>query len=57
MVIGGGRLAVPQDDNVAPLALRRLMSDCWAENPLERPSCADIISELTRMLRYMPAEA
>lgn len=57
MVIGGGRLAVPQDDNVAPLALRRLMSDCWAENPLERPSCADIISELTRMLRYMPADA
>ncbi|KAG2449201.1 hypothetical protein HYH02_005948 [Chlamydomonas schloesseri] len=56
MVIGGGRLAVPQDDNVCPLALRRIMSACWADAPSERPSCEEIIGELERMLKYMPAE-
>lgn len=45
MVIGGGRLAVPQDDNVCPLALRRIMSACWADAPSERPSCEEIIGE------------
>ncbi|KAG2436252.1 hypothetical protein HXX76_006563 [Chlamydomonas incerta] len=57
MVIGGGRLAVPQDDNVCPLALRRIMSACWADAPSERPSCEEIIGDLERMLKYMPAEA
>eukprot|EP00198_Chlamydomonas_reinhardtii_P010592 XP_001699929.1 predicted protein [Chlamydomonas reinhardtii] len=56
MVIGGGRLAVPQDDNVCPLALRRIMSACWADAPSERPSCEEIIGDLERMLKYMPAE-
>ncbi|KAG2499756.1 hypothetical protein HYH03_002688 [Edaphochlamys debaryana] len=52
MVVGGGRLPVPQDDNVCPLALRRLLSACWADLPSERPSCEEIICELERMLRF-----
>ncbi|KXZ50231.1 hypothetical protein GPECTOR_17g869 [Gonium pectorale] len=56
MVIGGGRLAVPQDDGVCPLALRRLLSACWADAPSERPSCGAIVGELERMLKYMPAD-
>ncbi|EFJ42725.1 hypothetical protein VOLCADRAFT_97179 [Volvox carteri f. nagariensis] len=57
MVIGGGRLAVPQDDSMCPLALRRLMSVCWADLPSERPSCEEIIGELERMLKYMPVDS
>ncbi|GLC74942.1 hypothetical protein PLESTF_001575500 [Pleodorina starrii] len=57
MVIGGGRLAVPQDDNVCPLALRRLLSACWSDLPAERPSCEEIMTELERMLKYMPAHS
>ncbi|GIL81741.1 hypothetical protein Vretimale_1362 [Volvox reticuliferus] len=57
MVVGGGRLAVPQDDNVCPLALRRLLSACWADMPHERPSCEEIIVELERMLKYMPVDS
>lgn len=54
MVIAGERLPVPQDDNVCPLALRRLIGACWADDPDERPSGAEIISELSRMLKYTP---
>ncbi|GLC35775.1 hypothetical protein PLESTB_000492900 [Pleodorina starrii] len=50
------RLPIPQDDGACPLALRRLISSCWADNPTERPACAHIVDELTRMLKYCPPD-
>ncbi len=50
----GTRLEIPQDDNVCPMALRNLISACWSDSPDDRPPCAHIVSEITRMLKYCP---
>ncbi|KAG2499288.1 hypothetical protein HYH03_002866 [Edaphochlamys debaryana] len=54
VVIKKSRLPVPTDDNVCPMALRRLISSCWAEDPEDRPDCAHIVAELSRLLKYTP---
>ncbi|GLI68953.1 hypothetical protein VaNZ11_013479 [Volvox africanus] len=56
VVLRKSRLQIPQDDGVCPMALRRLISSCWYDNPEERPSCAHIVAELTRMLKYCPRD-
>ncbi len=52
----GARLPVPQDDTTCPLALRRLISDCWSDAAEERPSMQHVVSELERLVRYCPPE-
>ncbi|KAG2442917.1 hypothetical protein HXX76_002993 [Chlamydomonas incerta] len=54
VVIRKSRLPIPQDDNVCPMALRRLISSCWCDNPEDRPSCGHIVAELSRLLKYAP---
>ncbi|GFR41284.1 hypothetical protein Agub_g1799 [Astrephomene gubernaculifera] len=56
VVLRKSRLPIPQDDCVCPLALRRLISSCWSDAPGERPSCAHIVQELSRLLKYTPRE-
>ncbi|KXZ56709.1 hypothetical protein GPECTOR_1g639 [Gonium pectorale] len=56
VVVRKSRLEVPMDDNVCPMALRRLISSCWADDPEERPSCAHIVGELSRLLKYCPRD-
>lgn len=54
VVLKKSRLVIPLDDNICPMALRQLISSCWYDNPEERPSCAHIVSTLSRILKYCP---
>lgn len=56
VVNDGVRLAIPSDDGVCPLAMRRIISSCWSDLPEERPSITHVVSELERMVRFCPPE-
>lgn len=51
-VLDGARLRLPTDDDVCPIALRRLIEGCWEVNPEDRPSASEVASELERLHTY-----
>jgi hypothetical protein len=49
-VTSGKRLQVPA---ATPLPLARLISDCWAEDPMSRPSALEIKTILNEVRRVL----
>lgn len=52
VMVDGARLPLPNDDNVCPLAWRRLISRCWSADPLQRPCASEVVTVLARLYKY-----
>ena len=51
----GGRPPLPKSSNAWPPELIELVTRCWAQDPQQRPSAADVVWELQGMLSsYSP---
>jgi len=53
-VTSGNRLRVPTVDT--PVEIRRMIEDCWAQDPKARPSFPDILVVLDGLLKDMPQQ-
>uniref|UniRef100_A0A7S2BRV6 Protein kinase domain-containing protein n=1 Tax=Florenciella parvula TaxID=236787 RepID=A0A7S2BRV6_9STRA len=54
-VTSGNRLRVPTVDT--PVEIRRMIEDCWAQDPKARPSFPDILVVLDGLLKDMPQQS
>jgi hypothetical protein len=45
--------AFPSRSRDVPLAVRRLVESCWAQNPKARPSAGDLLQKLVVLLKQL----
>jgi len=53
IVRDGGRLSIPDDTSICPVALKELIQSCWRVNPNERPDFDSIWNQLREMMNNL----